>query len=51
LFPLVTGKVKATAVRGNATIGTATSPFTVTTTPYVQDEEYFAVSSLRPNTK
>ena len=51
LIPLTAGKVKATAVRGGATIGTATSPFTVTKTPRVQDVEYFAVSSLRPNTK
>ena len=48
LFPLTAGTVKATAVRGGATIGTATSPFTVTKTPYVQDEEYFAVSSPPP---
>jgi hypothetical protein len=51
LVPLATGKVKATVARGTTTVGIADSPFTVTNTPYVQDLEYFAVSSLRPNTK
>ena len=48
---LTTGKVKATATRGTATVGIADSPFAVTSAPYVQDLEYFAVSSLRPYTK
>lgn len=51
LFPLATGKIKAVATRGGAMIGTAASTFTVTNSPYVQDMEYYAVSSLRPNTK
>jgi hypothetical protein len=51
LLPLSAGTVTAVATRGTATIGTVDSPFAVTNTPYVQDEEYFAVSSLRPNTK
>ena len=51
LFPLATGKIKAAATRGSATIGTAASTFTVTNSPYVQDMEYYAVSRLRPNTK
>jgi hypothetical protein len=48
LLPLSAGTVTAVATRGTATIGTVDSPFTVTNTPYVQDEEYFAASSLRP---
>jgi hypothetical protein len=51
LFPLATGKIKAVATRGSAMIGMAASPFTVTNSPYVQDMECYAVSSLRPNTK
>ena len=51
LVPLTTGSIKATATRGTATIGVASSPFVVKSAPYVQDMEYFAVSSLRPNTK
>jgi hypothetical protein len=46
-WPLGVGTVSATAVRDGATVSTVTSARTVTTTPYVQDLEYFATSSLR----
>jgi hypothetical protein len=46
-WPLATGTVSATAVRSGATVSTVTSPKAVTATPYVQDLEYFASSSLR----
>lgn len=51
LVPLTTGSIKATATRSTTTIGVASSPFVVKSAPYVQDMEYYAVSSLRPNTK
>jgi hypothetical protein len=46
-FPLGTGTVSASAVRSGATVAAVTSPQVVTATPYVQDMEYFASSSLR----
>jgi hypothetical protein len=46
-WPLGAGKVSATAARAGATVSTVTSPVAVTTTPYVQDLQYFASSSLR----
>jgi hypothetical protein len=46
-WPLGVGSVSATAVRTGATVATVSSTKAVTTTPYVQDMEYFASSSLR----
>jgi hypothetical protein len=46
-WPLGVGSVSATAVRTGATVAAVTSTKAVTTTPYVQDMEYFASSSLR----
>ena len=49
LYPLEIGHVKASAVRGTASIGVADSPYTVDATPYTQDLAYYAVSSRRVN--
>jgi hypothetical protein len=46
-WPLGTGTVSATAARSGATVSTVTSAKAVTATPYVQDLQYFASSSLR----
>lgn len=46
--PLSSGQVSAQVVRNGAQVVTVTSPFPVTSTPYVQDLQYFGVSSLRP---
>jgi hypothetical protein len=46
-WPLGTGTVSATAARSGVTVASVTSPKAVTSTPYVQDLEYFASSSLR----
>jgi len=46
-FPLGVGRVSASAARAGRTVAAVTSPFTVTTTPYVQDLQYDAVASLR----
>ncbi|MEV0231456.1 endo-1,3-alpha-glucanase family glycosylhydrolase [Nonomuraea sp. NPDC050786] len=46
-FPLKTGSVSASASRSGAVVATATSPYEVTSTPYVQDLQYRGVSSAR----
>ncbi len=46
-FPLGYGTVSASVGRNGSTVAAVTSPFTVTSTPYVQDLQYDAVSSLR----
>ncbi len=46
-FPLATGQVSGSVTRFGAVTTQVTSPFTVTTTPSVQDLQYDAVSSLR----
>ncbi len=51
LEPLAPGDIKVIATRGHSTVGVVASPFTVKSAPKVQDLEYFAVSSLRPNTR
>jgi hypothetical protein len=46
-FPLSAGSVSAQVDRDSSVTTSVTSPFTVTSTPYVQNLEYAAVSSLR----
>ncbi|HKG51602.1 MAG TPA: glycoside hydrolase family 71 protein [Actinomycetales bacterium] len=46
--PLAAGSVKVTVTRSGASVAAVTSPHKVTTTPYVQDLQYVAASSLRP---
>jgi hypothetical protein len=46
--PLAAGSVKVTVTRAGATVASVASPHKVTTTPYVQDLQYVAASSLRP---
>jgi len=48
--PLRTGTVSAKLVRGGATVASLKSPFSVSSTPYVQDLEYVGSSSLRQGT-
>jgi hypothetical protein len=48
--PLRTGTVSAKLVRGGATVASLKSPFSVTSSPYVQDLEYVGSSSLRQGT-
>ena len=45
--PLGTGTVSAKLVRSGSVVSSLTSPFKVTSTPYVQDFEYVGSSSLR----
>jgi hypothetical protein len=51
LVPLAPGDIKVIATRGHSIVGMVASPFTVQSGPEVQDLEYFAVSSLRSNTR
>ncbi|MBO0926691.1 DNRLRE domain-containing protein [Cellulomonas sp. zg-ZUI199] len=44
-FPLALGSVSASATRSGATIARVTSPFTVVSSPLVQDLQYVAASS------
>ncbi|WP_244312235.1 endo-1,3-alpha-glucanase family glycosylhydrolase [Microbispora hainanensis] len=46
--PLKAGTASASVSRASTVVATATSPFTITTTPYVQDLHYRAASSGRP---
>ena len=46
--PLAVGEVSASVARDGRVATSVTSPFSVETRPYVQDLEYYAVSSLRP---
>lgn len=46
-YPLALGSVSAKAVRGTTTTANVTSPFTITNKPYVQDLNYYFVSSSR----
>jgi hypothetical protein len=45
--PLAAGTVKVAVTRSGASVAAVTSPNKVTTTPYVQDLQYVAASSLR----
>jgi hypothetical protein len=45
LVPLAVGKVSASATRSGATIASVASPYTVVSTPVVQDLQYYGVSS------
>jgi hypothetical protein len=47
LAPLRAGPVSVSVVRGGSTVTSVTSPAVVDTTPYVQDLQYVAASSLR----
>lgn len=46
-LPLATGRISGTVVRSGTTTTAVTAPFTVTSTPRVQDLSYHGVSSLR----
>jgi len=48
--PLASGTVSAKLVRAGTVVSSLTSPTKVTSTPYVQDFEYVASSSLRQGT-
>lgn len=45
--PLRPGEVKVAVTRADGLVAAVTSPWTVTSSPYVQDFEYVGVSSLR----
>jgi VCBS repeat-containing protein len=46
-FPLQLGTISVTMVRNGSTQLVVTSPYTVTATPYVQDEQYYISGGLR----
>jgi hypothetical protein len=47
VVPLSSGRVSARIVRAGTTVASVVSPWAVSHTPYVQDLQYVAVSSLR----
>lgn len=46
-FPLGPGTISASATRGGTAVAQVTSPYPVTAQPYVQDLQYYGVSSAR----